>query len=119
MHALQIDHIVQQRIMERQAAAARHRLIAIARRARRLRHEGHDAADRIGVLAHDLATLGPRAIELELARYARDARAVGAAPLPLALLADTTLPDVVRQRAFAHVVASIKRSGHTARVVAA
>jgi hypothetical protein len=62
-------------------------------------------------LADDLAAFGPRALELELARYARDARALGASPLALAILEDRTAPEVARQRAFGHVVASVKRVG--------
>jgi len=118
MHAFQIEQLVEQRIQERHSAAVRHALAKSARRTKPDAAANRQSDQRTGHLAHDLATLGPRAVELNLARYARDARDVGAAPLPLAILTDPSMPDVVRQRAYAHVVASLQHSCRSDRVAA-
>jgi hypothetical protein len=51
-------------------------------------------------LAHQLVERGPRALEVWLAEFVRVASAEGVDPVLLAVLADRTEPDVVRQRAF-------------------
>jgi hypothetical protein len=46
MHAFQIDHLVEQRIAARHTAADRHRLVGIARHARRIAATSPDRVER-------------------------------------------------------------------------
>jgi hypothetical protein len=95
------------------------RLRSLAHRWRR-RHV--DPADDAGVTRRQPATLddlaervalGPRDVELELRQFIRYARARGATPLLLSVLADPTQPDVVRQRAFGEIHVELEHSRTT------
>jgi hypothetical protein len=114
--------------------AARARLVADARRARNDRHPNRlrlrigrrrwrwrtavkgVAAQPIplGDLAGRLAQHGAAALEAELARFVDRARALGASPVLLSILADRDQPDVARQRAWGRMALEIAaRQGHT------
>jgi hypothetical protein len=91
--------------------------------AHRWRRRRGDPADDAGVTRRRPATLddlaervalGPRDVELELRQFIRYARARGATPLLVSVLADPTQPDVVRQRAFGEIHAELEHSQPTA-----
>ncbi len=60
-------------------------------------------------LAERVATLGPAAVEPELQRFIREARRHNATLLLVAILADRTQPEVVRQRAFGRLHAELEQ----------
>jgi len=62
-------------------------------------------------LAGDLDRYGVTAVAPELDDLARRAHALGVAAPSLQVLADTTAPDVVRARAFGHVVRHLSHLG--------
>lgn len=58
-------------------------------------------------LARRVATHGPEAVELELRRFAADARSRCVAPLLTSILTDKREPTVVRQRAFGRILTEL------------
>jgi hypothetical protein len=69
-------------------------------------------------LAHRIADDGIAAHEPFVQHIARHAIAFGLAPTPTTILADQTAPSVVRERAFAHVVAALERERHRVQLAA-
>ena len=63
----------------------------------------------ISDLAERVATLGPAAVEPELQRFIREARRHNATLMLVAILADRTQPEVVRQRAFGRLHAELEQ----------
>jgi hypothetical protein len=138
MHHLFALELAEQRRHELQAAATRARLVADARRAERIsRPTGRRSAlarwwrrarsaniqpaapetvtrpTCFVDLVERFAAHGPAGIEDELAWFVGHARAHGATPVLLSILADAAQPDIARQRAFGRILAELDHPGQS------
>jgi hypothetical protein len=63
-------------------------------------------------IASDIDSYGIATTETDIATVVEDARVAGVDPVLLAVLSDTTQPEIARARAFGHVATALAAEGH-------